>query len=411
MAKTAPLAVVLAALAIAVPAAAPRDEAGFAAAVAALRNSGGTIVLLPHRYRGELLVPPRSARLLRIVGAPGVRVERLRLDRTQHVSVSDVRISPVTQDAWIEADSSHDIELDRVLVTAAGTRYRSWVQLPSSDRVTIRESEFTHCGDRSPLFVNCLFLRLVSHLTVEDTWFHDCRGCDFIHGRFGSHFTLRRNRFARALPCVMGGRRCGHQDLIELFSGQGLVVRDNVFGVYRRGGAQLYVTNAIDHVRIVNNVFLGTDPRVPGYRSRVALIIGSWGFRRVPHDVRIVNNTILTGSRRVDGYAGSIRMSNAYGGVPRRARPVLANNVIGLLEVPHHVCSEVGRSVSNVVLRGTPCSASDRVATGDLDRLGRPTQASTALLDQADPRYAPPTDITGRRRGPAPDIGAYEFGS
>jgi hypothetical protein len=385
------------------------NETGFEAAVAALRDSGGTIALLPHVYRGELVVPPRSSRPLRIVGEPGVRVERLRLDHTQHVLVSHLRISPVSQDAWIDADASHDLEFDHLLVTAAGTRFRAWVQLPGSDRVTIRTSELTHCGDRSPEFVNCLFLRLVSNLRVEDTWFHDCRGCDFVHGRFGSHFTLLRNRFARALPCVMGGRRCGHQDLIELFSGRGLVVRDNVFGVYRHGGAQLYVTNSIDHVRIVNNVFLGSDPSVPGYHARVALIIGSWGFRRVPHDVRIVNNTILTGARRVDGYEGSIRMSNAYGGLPRARRPLLANNVIGVLEVPQHVCSEAGRSVANVVLRGSGCSRADRVSAGALDGLGRPTPASTALLDHASRRWAPRRDITGRPRGSAPDIGAYEL--
>ena len=156
-------------------------------------------------------------------------------------------------------------------------------------------------------------------------------------------------------------------------------------------------------------MFIGSDPRVPGYRARVALIIGSWGFARVPHDVRVVNNTILTGARRVDGYEGSIRMSNAYGGIPRRKRPILANNVIGLLKVPSHVCSEVQLSVSNVVLRGRRCSRSDRVGRANVDGEGRPTPASKLLIDRANRRYAPPTDVTGRRRDRAPDVGAYEY--
>jgi hypothetical protein len=88
---------------------------------------------------------------------------------------------------------------------------------------------------------------------------------------------------------------------------------------------------------------------------------------------------------------------------------VLANNVIGLLAVPSHVCSQVGRSVANVVLRGTACSDSDRLANPMLDGLGRPTAASAAVLDRASPQYAPSTDINGRRRGRAPDIGAYEY--
>ena len=101
-------------------------------------------------------------------------------------------------------------------------------------------------------------------MTVEDNWFHDCYGCDFIHGRFGSHLTLRGNRFERALPCrfrLLGRVRCGHQDLVQLFMGARLRVEGNHFGVYKYGGAQLSLTGPIDHVSIANNVFVGTDPR------------------------------------------------------------------------------------------------------------------------------------------------------
>ena len=63
---------------------------------------------------------------------------------------------------------------------------------------------------------------------------------------------------SRALPCAIGRVRCGHQDLIELFAGRWLRFEANRFGIYRMGGAQLYLTSAVDHVRITNNVFVGT---------------------------------------------------------------------------------------------------------------------------------------------------------
>jgi hypothetical protein len=386
-----------------------RSEAQFAAAVSALRYSGGTIVLLPNVYR-SLVVPPRSGRLLRIVGKRGTRVERLLLDHAQDVSVGRLRIGPITGDAWIEVNESRDILLHDLVVSARGTRYSATILMPHSRRVTIRRSLFTHCGDRSPAFSNCLTLRRVKHLTVVDNRFRDCRGCDFIHGRFSSHLTIRNNRFERALACRMNRHRCGHQDLIEIFAGKVLVVEKNYFGVYRMGGAQLYLTNNVDHVRIVNNVFVGTDPRVPRYQARVAMVIGSRESVRLPHHVRILNNTILTGWTRIDGYEGSIRMSRVYGRVPIGKRPILANNVIGLLKVPNNVCSEVKASTSNVILRGTGCSKSDVVGAPNLDSRGRPTAASSLLIDAARGRYAPTTDITGRRRGRTPDIGAYEYG-
>ena len=102
-------------------------------------------------------------------------------------------------------------------------------------------------------------------------------------------------------------------------------------------------------------------------------------------------------------------MSSRYHTLPRRERPLLANNVIGVLERPWPVCRVVRASVSNVVVKGTTCSASDASGPVDLDPRGRPTADSTLLIDVGSRRYAPPTDITGRRRGPDPDVGAYEY--
>jgi hypothetical protein len=379
------------------------NDAEFAAAASALAGSGGRIVLRPGVYR-ELVVPSR----LRVIARPGARAGRV-LVRGHDVEIQGLTVSPVGGDAVLEVRDSAHVLLDRVHVTAAGTPYTSTLALPGSRGVTVQHGEFSHCGDRSPEFANCILLSHVSRLRILDSWFHDCLGCDFIHGRYGTGLTLIGNRLERALPCRAGGRRCMHQDLIELFSGKVLDVERNLFGVYERGGAQLYVTNDIDHVRIVNNLFLGQDPRVPNYRPRVAIVIGSRGYARVPHDVRILNNTILSGARRVDGYRGSIRMSTAYGVVPKAERPIVANNVIQLLAVPHHVCAEVQRSVQNVVMRGAGCSRTDVLGNPHLTAAGRPTAASTLLIGRADPRFAPRVDFTGRPRDRRPDVGAFEY--
>jgi Right handed beta helix region len=386
-----------------------QTDVQFESAVSALRDSGGTIVLGAHDY-GELVVGARGPRPLRIVGTRGTRIERLLFDHTQQVSAGGFTVAPRVQDASVEVDASAHIDLHDLLVTAQGTSLSASVVVPDSTDVTIRRSTFTHCGDRSRAWSNCLLLWRWSHrVTVEDDSFHDCYGCDFVHGRFGSDLTIRRNRFARALPCRIGRIRCEHQDLIELFAGRRLRVEDNHFGVYERGGAQLYVNGPTDHVRIVNNVFLGTDPRVPGYRARIGVVIGSKGAKRLPHDVEVVNNTILTGARRRDGYLGSVRINSRYRALPRRLRPLFANNVLGVLERRWPVCKASRLVVSNVVLRGEKCSSSDEVGRAGLDARGRPTADSTLLIDAANRRYAPRRDITGRLRGAAPDIGAYEF--
>jgi hypothetical protein len=393
----------------AAPAVRVGSEAQFQAAVAAFRDSGGTIVLRPGTYR-ELVVGERSSEPLRIVGTKAVRVEHVLLEHTQHVSLGPLRLTPLARDASIEVNTSEHVDLHDLVVSAQGTRYSASVVVPDSRYVTIRRTEFTHCGDRSPGWVICLQpQRWSQHLLVEDNDFHDCDGCDFVHGRFGTDLTIRRNRFERALPCSMGPVRCGHQDLIELFAGQRLRVEGNRFGVYKVGGAQLYLTDAIDHVVIVNNVFTGTDRRVPGYRSRIGLVIGARGSSRLPLDVRVVNNTILTGATRSDGYAGSLRISSRYAALPRALRPLIANNVIGLLTSTWPVCEAARASISNVVVRGVGCSSSDRVGAAGLGVGGRPTGASGRLIDRADRRYAPARDISGRSRTAAPDIGAYEY--
>jgi hypothetical protein len=386
-----------------------RSDAQLAGAVRALARTGGTIHLRPGRYR-RLVVGPRSWRPLRIVGRRGVRIERVLFDGAKRVSLGGVAIAPIRGDALVEVRGSHHVDLHDLRITAHRTRWSSSILIPDSHHVTIRRSDFSHCGDRSPHWTNCLWLyRWSRNILVQGNRFHDCYGCDFIHGRFAAGLTIRGNRFERALPCRMGGERCRHQDLIELFAGRFLRVERNHFGVYREGGAQLYITNNVDNALIVNNVFRGSDPRVPGYRARMGIIVGSAESKRLPHRVIVVNNTILTGWRRRDGYSGSIRLSSRYGGVPRRLRPIVVNNVIGLLETPARVCNGTKQFAGNVIVRGRSCSETGLVGQIVVDRRGRPTAASALLIDAGVVRYAPSHDIQGRRRSGFPDVGAYEY--
>src|SRR5215207_6963445 len=174
-----------------------RSDGEFAAAVAELASSGGTIVLSGRAF-GDLVVGPRGPAPLRITGPRSRRthVERVALTATQHVRLERVAVSPRTGDAWIRVSGSRHVDLEDVLVTAAGTALAASVEIRASHDVTLRGSELTHCGDRSPHFVDCVLLDDgATIITLVGNRFHDCLGCDFVHGRFGSGLTLRANRF------------------------------------------------------------------------------------------------------------------------------------------------------------------------------------------------------------------------
>jgi parallel beta helix pectate lyase-like protein len=381
---------------------------GFAHAAAKLRRSGGTIVLRPGAY-AALTLGPRSRNTLRVVGAGGVRVGQFVLARTQHVEIGNLRIGPVTGDAMLELDGASYVDLHDLTVDAEGTPYQASIFIPFAHGVTIRHSTFTHCGDHSPDFANCILLnRGANSVAIENNSFHDCHGCDFVHGRFGHWLTIRENRFDRALPCHhLTSYRCRHNDLVQLFAGEWLRVERNHFGVYRAGGAQLYLTDDVDHATIVNNVFVGTDPKLPGYRARVAIVLGAKGSKRLPYYAKVINNTILTGYRRRDGYLGSIRMSSNYGSVRLWKRPIVANNVIALLGSHWPVCATAQQFLANVVITGINCQQDGYVGDPGLDAAGRPT-AESIVVGAANRDLAPPIDFTGRRRGADPDVGAYQ---
>ena len=87
----------------------------------------------------------------------------------------------------------------------------------------------------------------------------------------------------------------------------------------------------------------------------------------------------------------SIRMSSRYGSVLPRKRPVVANNVIGLLRKRAHICSAARLFARNLVIDGATCSGSDCVGPGRPDGGGRPRRASS-VVDAAFRRYAPAND-------------------
>lgn len=394
------------------------SEAGFEAAVAADSGGGGTIVLLPHRYMSTLVVGLRGTAPLRILGSARSPVQSLVLDHTQSVTVRGVTVRPMGHDGGVLALRSRRLVFRSMTFTAQGTPYKVSLDLNHSYHVLVRDSQFSHCGDRTPEWSMCLYPRYASSLIVQHNLFHDCWGCDFIHGRAGSFFTVRGNRFMRALKCKEQWVKCGHSDLIELFGANHMTVTRNVFGVNQVGGAQLYLTDAVDHVRVIDNLFWRTDPKAPGVVPRVGLLVGGRITPRIPHDVLIEDNTILSGKPLPDQdcypkcpnhAASSIVLSTRYSALPVPQRPVIANNVIGRLLAPGLVCPLARISIGNVVAVGTACGAGDVIAAPLLDAHHRPTAASVALIDRADPRFSATFDLRSHSRVGPPDIGAYEY--
>jgi len=387
------------------------SAAGFEAAVASMRDSGGTITLNPGTYATKMHIGPRSSRRLTISGPPRGRavVRAIVLDHTQAITIRKLHVRAMARDGGIHTIDSLRIKLHNLTFTAIGTTRKVGINLDHSHHVTVDHSVFAHCGDNTPRWSMCILPRYASNVTIEHNRFHDCLGCDFIHGRAGPKLRIQSNTFNRALACHHTWVKCGHQDMIELFLADGVVVRDNIFGVSEFGGAQLYMALAVDHVRVLDNLFLAHDPRAPAVVPRAGILVGTKVALRVPHDVDIINNTILSGSPRPDHDSLSIVVSHRYLGLKRAWRPLIANNILGKQLSPNLVCPRVRRSSHNVVERGAACGNSDVVGDPLLNARERPTAASALLIDKANPLYAPIFDLLGHRRRGPPDIGAYEY--
>ena len=145
------VAVAVATLACAVPAAAGKTVVGspaqFRAAVASMRATGGVVVLEPGRYP-HLTVGrrPAGARPLIVRGRPGASVRLVTLLRTHDVLLVGVTVEPRgTRDARVDVFRSRRIVVRNV--TFAGTDGRfARVRLRRVRHVTIAASDFTACG-------------------------------------------------------------------------------------------------------------------------------------------------------------------------------------------------------------------------------------------------------------------------
>ena len=392
------------------------NQAELTNAVGLLNGTGGTIVLRPKHY-AALTVGPRGPGRLHIVAQPGASAGRVSLCNTQAVTVRGLRLTPHGAHAGLTVCNSRNVTFEHLSVQG-GTRFRSNVSVLSSSNVRIAESTFTRCGEGKPPYGGyCLRLRQTTGMTVVRSYFHDCYGCDFIHGYGNAELRVVGNKLERSLvgACGRSIKRCHHQDIIHLHEGRDLLFDGNRFGIYQTpGAAQIYLTGGIRRVTITNNVFRGTDSRLPGYGSPDALWIGNRRAADIPRYVVIKNNTILTGRPRLMRRdttltATSVGLSPLYSRLPLEERPILANNVIGLAATPRVLCDQVQAFVANVILAGKPCRGTEVTGAPKLDADARPTAASIRLLDRGDPRFATPFDIEGVARGRAPDIGAFEF--
>lgn len=383
-----------------------RSEAGFAAAAARFRWTGGTIVLRGARYE-HLRIGPRGTAPLTVRATRNASVGRISLDRARSVTLVGLRFTPRWQPAGVEATGVRNLRLERIVVTGLNRGRKANVILQRATGVTIERSRFTRCGDRAV----CILTGWSSGVRILRNRFHDCFGCDFIRGNFGRDLVIRRNRFHRSMvgPCGTNLTRCNHQEMIELHAGSRLFIERNRFGVFQPPGAgQVALFGPVNDVWIRNNLFLRTDPRVPGLVARVAVNLGG---PHGPHPKRVViaHNTILSGRPHWRGFANSIRIKPSYAYMRRADRPVIANNVIRLARTPRFFCHGVRLTAGNVIERGEPCSTGDVVGPANLDAAGRPTAASANVIGRGVTRWATTHDLRRVRRDAEPDAGAFEY--
>ena len=165
----------------------------------------------------------------------------------------------MTGDAKLELDGAGNVDLDHITVDAEGAGNSSTIFVAYAHGVRIHDSTFTHCGDRSPDFANCITLNRGAHgVTIDHDSFHDC------------HY------------------RCRHNDLIQLFAGRWLRVERNHFGVYRR---------LPYYAKVVNNTILTGSRRRNGYLGSIRMSSAYGGVRLWKRPIIADNVIALLGDR------------------------------------------------------------------------------------------------------------------
>jgi hypothetical protein len=413
--------------------------AEFDRAVDRIGNGAGTIVLERGRY-GTLTIGWRSpgARWLTVRAARGAITKSVIVERARRVRLVGLRVTNYWgAEALVSVTDSSRVRMEKLTVVGKNGR-RARVRVWRSSRVSLRRSDLSRCGNEKG--ATCLSTPLSRYVTVADNVFHDCRGCDFLAIAGVRRMRVVRNTFDRALPgpcrreatarevatvlSLPGPARpndCNHQDLVQVSGAHNLLIERNRFGVYKNGAAQLYVSAVyrVDRLTIRDNLFLRTDPSVPGVAALNGIILGNppvpWWVRKPPTRVVVAGNTILSGAPRVPAIynrwrnvANGLIISQITGRIAPELRPFVVNNLIGSTSHPELVCTHVRASRYNHYANAAPCSGLD--GTGDplIEPDGYPT-ADSPLRDRAGPRWASRRDFSGWARDEKPDIGAWEW--
>ena len=144
-------------------------------------------------------------------------------------------------------------------------------------------------------------------------------------------------------------------------------------------------------------MFVGTDPRVPGYHARMGIVVGSNASRRLPWYAKVDQQHDPHGRppprrlRRLAPDELEVRRRPALEAADRRQQRDRAAGDAGT-RLPRLAAVHL----QNVVIQGKGCSEFDLVGPADLDGSGRP-RADSSVIDGANRHYAPATDAPDGR--------------
>lgn len=336
------------------------------AAIDRIGNRAGTIVLERGRY-STLRIGPRSprARWLTIVARPGALTKSVIVARARRVRLVGLQVTNYWgSDARLYIVRSARVELERLTVEGSPGRMAR-VRVYRSTRVSLRNSDLSRCGDRPG--ADCLAVPYSRYVTVADSAFHDCYGCDFVRISRVRGMRLVRSTFDRALPGPCDPRVstqaveasldaagpvlpgvCNHQDLVQVSGAHNLTIEDSRFGVYQYGAAQLYISGMYPVVGLTvrRNLFQLADAAVPDVEAITGIIVGNpGGTSPLPLRVLLEENVIESGAirdpavfRYWQGVANGLILTERYATLDPALRPVVVRNAVSFLSHPGLVC-------------------------------------------------------------------------
>jgi hypothetical protein len=359
----------------------------------------GDVIQLANGVYGNVDVTKRryTAPGVTIRGGRGAVINNMVFNASSFVTLTGITLAPARSQANITIQvGSHDITIDNIYANGVNESLGARVRAnDSTSNVSITNSEFTQCGKATP----CNGLG-GTNILVQNNSYHDCADCDMIHVG-GTNVQIIGNTMDngyRTDACPVG---C-HIDLVQVMSGQHILVAGNRFGYREKGAAQLFISPAhkgatIDDVTAVNNLFWpGSGPHEMLSAIRVGAHLKG---ASLPTHVKIISNTVMT------GVTSSINLDNGYAGISATSRPLIADNI--MLNLMPIQCQNA-QWVDNLAETGTGCGSSNNVGNAQLDGNYEPTRSSSLVINQAN-GSAPSTDMDGCQRAGAPDRGAFEY--